>query len=80
MKLVFYEDLRNPREAEATRLVVMDRRGNPLLAALELSPDAVVIETAEPGKEAEFQAFLRALGVDRTVVVTDAPIRPLPEV
>lgn len=56
-----------PTEQKAHSVVVEDDLGNPLFVAIQVD-EAVVYSTVG---EKDFHPMLRALGVEKTVVVTD---------
>lgn len=56
-----------PAEQKAHSVVVEDDLGNPLFVAIQVD-EAVVYSTAG---EKDFHSLLRAIGVDKTVVVSD---------
>ena len=80
MKLLIHSGLQNPQTIEATRVVVLDRHDNPVAVAVEVDKGVIIAQTASEGNQVEFNSILRSLGIDKTVVVTDAKERPLPEI
>jgi len=68
MRIVSHDRLRDPRDFQATQLVVYDRFGRPLVALLEELPDQVTVLTRGM---AEFEALLRAWGIDAGTRVID---------
>ncbi len=58
---------------EVAAVVVRDRLGNPLIVACELSPN--MYDVAKVG-DPDFDAVLQALGIDKTVIVTDLTSPP----
>lgn len=67
MRVETHNALMNPTDVTATRLVVRDSFGQPLLLAIEVGPEAVLIwKRNEPG----FERALRQYGVSFTSVDT----------
>ena len=62
-----------PTEQKAHSVVIEDDLGNPIFAALQVD-EAIVYST--PG-EKDFHNLLRALGINKTVVVTDFKPKPI---
>jgi hypothetical protein len=62
-----------PAEQKAHSVVVEDDLGNPIFVALQVD-EAIIYST--PG-EKDFHAMLRALGINKTVVVTDFKPKPI---
>lgn len=62
-----------PTEQKAHSVVVEDDLGNPIFVALQVD-EAIVYST--PG-EKDFHTLLRALGINKTVVVTDFKPKPI---
>jgi|LakMenEpi03Aug12_release.lakeMendotaPanAssembly.Ray.scaffolds.fasta_scaffold491124_2 hypothetical protein len=56
-----------PTEKKAHSVIVEDDLGNPLFVAIQVD-EAIVYSTVG---EKEFHSLLRALGVDKTVVVSE---------
>lgn len=80
MKLLIHNHLGQPQEIEATRVVVLDSHDNPIAVAVEPDRGVIIAATASEEGNAEFNSILRNLGIDKTVIVTDVPQRPLPEI
>ncbi len=78
MRIEFHNGLRNPESREVTRVIILDKNGTPLVAAIEVDDGIILTETAD--KPAAFNAFLQGMGINHTVVVTDASQRSLPEI
>ncbi len=66
-----------PVVLEVTRVVVEDRYGNPLVAAVEYDDGTYFY-----GKlgDADFEPLLRMMGINKTVVITDLQTKPLSDV
>jgi hypothetical protein len=77
MKLQIHSDLRNPQTIEASRVVVLDAFDNPIAVAVEID-GVIYTEVAE--NEGAFNAMLRNLGIDKTVVIHTPQQRPLPSI
>ncbi len=80
MKLLIHRNLREPQEIEATRVVVLDQYDNPVALAVEVDAGIIIAETAREDNELEFNQLLQSLGINKTVIITDAKQRPLREV
>lgn len=78
MKIQIHNGLRNPQTIEVTSVIVLDKFDNPVALAVEVDDGIILAETAS--NEAQFNAMLRNLGIDRTVVVRTAQERPLPTI
>lgn len=65
-----------PHEQDAHSVIIEDAMGNPIFVAMQVG-DAIMY--ADAG-EKDFHAFLKALGVDKTVVVDDIKPKPLQNV
>lgn len=78
MKVVIHDSLQRPQVVQATRVLVHDDMGNPVALALRVgaTPDGhdmiLMAHIGEPGGEAAFNNLLKEMGVDKTVVITDA--------
>lgn len=78
MKVVIHDSLQRPQVVQATRVLVHDDVGNPVALALRVgaTPDGhdmiLMAHIGEPGGEAAFNNLLKEMGVDKTVVITDA--------
>jgi hypothetical protein len=62
-----------PTEQKAHSIVVEDDVGNPIFVAIQVD-EAIIYST--PG-EKDFHSMLRALGIEKTVVVADFKPKPL---
>lgn len=80
MKLLIHDGLKNPQTIQATRVVVLDQNDTPVAVAVEVEAGIILAETASPENQGEFNAILRNLGIDKTVIVNDVKERPLPEI
>lgn len=77
MKLIVHNNLREAQVIHATRLVVEDSLGNPIVVALEYAPDQII--AAHPGDK-DFNNLLKNLGINKVVVCTDIEQKPLNEI
>jgi hypothetical protein len=77
MKLKIHRNLREAVVIEATRVVVEDGFGNPVAVALEFAPNQILAATPD---SPEFNAILREMGIDKTVIVEDVHPVPLDQV
>lgn len=77
MKLIIHNNLRDAQVIEATRLVVEDHLGNPIVVALEYAPGQIV---ASHAGDKDFNNLLRNLGINKVVVCTDIQQKPLSEI
>ena len=66
--------MRNAQVIEATRVVVEDAKGNPIMIALEYEPGMII---ASHAGDADFNNLMRNLGIDKVVVCTDIKEKPL---
>lgn len=66
MKLEFNNGLFNSVSVEATRLVIKDNFGQPILLAIEYDPNTIVVHKAQPGENAEFKKLLKEFGIQQT--------------
>lgn len=87
MKVIIHDNLQRPQIVEATRVLVCDDLGNPVSLSLRVgsTPEGhdliLTAHVAEPGGEAAFNSLLREMGIDKTVVVTDAAAaKPLQQI
>lgn len=67
MKIYVHDQLGRPLIIPATRVVVQDDHGNPLMIALEDSPGTHICATAG---DPDFPGLMKSLGIDRTLIVT----------
>jgi len=77
MKLIIHSDMRNSQVIEATRIVVEDKEGNPIMVALEYAPEMIV---ASHAGDNDFNTLLANLGINKVVVCTDVQEKPLDQV
>lgn len=77
MKLHIHNNLQQPQQLEATRVLVTDRFDNPLAVLLEVSPGMTIVEVAG---SPNFDMVLRSLGIDNTVIVQDIPAISAPKI
>lgn len=80
MKLLIHNSLGQVQEIQATRVVVLDQNDTPVALAVEPDRGIIIAATASEEGQHEFNSILRNLGIDKTVIVTDAKQRPLPEI
>jgi len=80
MKLLIHDRLNNPVEIQATRVVVLDQYDNPIAFALQTDPEIIIVESAAEAGQVAFNATLRNLGIDKTVLVTDVKQKPLKDI
>lgn len=62
-----------PSSHEAHSVILEDNLGNPIFVALQLDDQIIYAEAGAP----EFYAMLKALGVDKTVVVNEVQPKPI---
>ncbi|NBT76216.1 MAG: hypothetical protein EBT15_09675 [Betaproteobacteria bacterium] len=74
--LVKTQNSLQPAEQKAHSVVVEDDLGNPIFVAIQVD-EAIVYST--PG-EKDFHSLLRALGIDKTVVVSDFKPKPMQKI
>lgn len=80
MRLEFHNKLMQPQSVEATRVVVYDVLDNPISVAVETDEGIIIAETVSPQNAREFNSILKSLGINKTVVVSDATQKPLREI
>lgn len=68
MKLHVHNDLRQPQQIEATRVLITDRFDNPIVVVVEVGSGFTIAEVAGSPK---FDTVLKSLGIDKTVIVQD---------
>ena len=66
MKLEFNNGLFNSVPVDATRLVLKDNFGQPLLVAIEHDPQTIAVYKAQPGDNEQFKRVLQQLGLQQT--------------
>lgn len=74
MRVVGHNALGQPIDVELTRLVVYDVAGNPIILAMHDTPRSVLCATAA---DPDYHALRKIMGIDRTVVITDAQLSQL---
>jgi len=78
MKVIIHDSLQRPQIVQATRVLVYDDLDNPIALALRVgaTPDGhdmvLMAHIGEPGGAVAFNNLLKEMGVDKTVVITDA--------
>lgn len=77
MRLVIHKNLREAQVIEATRVVVEDPLGNPIMVALEYAPGKII--ASHPGDK-DFNNLLHSMGINKVVVCTDVEQKPLNEI
>ena len=80
MRIEFHTNLGNPQVVEVTRVVVKDRYGNPLAAAVEIEPGTIIASALEEGREHEFQELLRGMRLHNSVVVQPVAMKSLTDI
>ena len=78
MKIQIHNDLQNPQTINVTRVVVLDDLDNPVALAVEIANGIILAETA--ANVMEFNAMLRSLGINQTVIVHDVKQKSLPSI
>ncbi len=66
MKLEFNNSFNAIVSVDASRLVVKDNFGQPILVVLEYDSNTIAVYKAKPGENEEFQKALQRLGVKQT--------------
>lgn len=79
MRIVGHNKFGKPFDVEATRVVVYDDLGNPMMLGLDPGGGVLVAAIADddPTRAAEFHRLLRSFGVDKTVIVSSLTPTPL---
>ena len=80
MKIHVHNKLQNPQVIEVTRVVVYDSKDNPIALAVETDDGIIIAETVNSNNVLEFNAILKSLGINKTVVVHDIKQKPLSEI
>jgi hypothetical protein len=62
-----------PHETPAHSVIIEDDKGNPIIVAMQLTESIIYATVGEP----DFYDMLRALGVNKTVHVTNVQPKPL---
>lgn len=78
MKIQIHNGLREPQTLEVTRVVVLDQFDNPIVLAVEVDQGVILTESAS--NEANFNAMLRSLGINKTVLVHGVQEKRLPTI
>jgi hypothetical protein len=76
MQVVTHDKFRQPQRAKATRVIIEDDFGNPIGVFLQVEANHVIAEIAD--NEERFNALLRQLGVNKTLVVDTVKPQPPP--
>jgi hypothetical protein len=66
LKLEFNNSFNAIVSVDASRLVVKDNFGQPILVVLEYDSNTIAVYKAKPGENEEFQKALQRLGVKQT--------------
>jgi len=75
MKVEMHNKLGRPQTVEASRVVIYDCYDNPIMICMEYDPQGgYLYSTAD---DPQFNNYLRQLGIDKTVVVSDIQGLPL---
>jgi hypothetical protein len=72
MRVKTLNDLQ-PRETPAQSVIIEDDKGNPIIVAMQLTESIIYATAGDP----DFQSMLQALGVNKTVHVTQFNGKPL---
>lgn len=62
-----------PSEHQAHSVIIEDHLGNPISVAMQLDDQIIYADVGAP----DFYAMLKALGVDKTVVVNEIQPKPI---
>jgi hypothetical protein len=62
-----------PHEQSAQSIILYDDMGNPIFVAMQLDESIIYADAGEP----DFHAMLRALGVNKTVIVNEVTPKPV---
>jgi ribosomal protein L16/L10AE len=77
MNVVTHDRFSKPTRIRATRVVIEDDYGNPIGVFVQVEPNHVIAEIAD--NEEKFNALLRNLGINKTLVVDKLSPPPPPE-
>lgn len=80
MKIEVHNKLGQPQTLEVTRVVIIDKFGNPVAVALEPDDGVIIAEVASKGNEIQFNQMLRALGIHKTVLIHEPVQQPLRDI
>lgn len=81
MRVSLHDRLGQPVEFQATRVVVYDHLGNPMMVALEhlCSPNAPPVYIYSTAEHDDFNHILHAMGINKTIIVSQLDTPP-PEI
>lgn len=71
MELQFHNGFLGVQTCQATRLIVRDRLGNPVVVVLETDANGRGLLVATADNPSEFNGVLRSMGLNDTIVVHD---------
>jgi ribosomal protein L16/L10AE len=74
MKVITHDKMRQPQKIKATRVVIEDDFGNPIGVFIQVEPNHIIAEIAD--NEERFNALLRQLGINKTLVIDTIKSRP----
>jgi hypothetical protein len=74
MQVITHDKLERPHRVKATRIIVEDDFGNPIGVFIQVDSTHVIAEIAD--NEERFNALLRQLGVNKTLVVDTVKAQP----
>jgi hypothetical protein len=74
LKLEYHNGFQSSGEAEATRLVIRDSFGQPIIVVLELAPGTITLYKAKKGDNGLFDSILSKLGIKSDVDVQEINI------
>ena len=80
MKIQIHNGLQDPQTIPVTRVVVLDEFDNPIAVAVEAEKGVIIAETLSKETEAQFNALLRGLGIQKTVIAHEPQQKPLSEI
>ena len=80
MKIQIHNGLRDAQTLPVTRVLLLDDFDNPLFIAVQTDPGVIILEQATEQNEAQFNAVLRNLGINNTVIVREASQRDLRDI
>jgi hypothetical protein len=73
MTVEAHQGLTNPTRLSATRVLIKDQYGQPIVVVVEYSPDNLIVETAK--NKIQFNQLLADFGIKQTAIVTVADSR-----
>ena len=74
-----HDRMQSPQRLQASRVVIYDPLGNPIVAVLQAPGDPRMVYTTTC-EDPEFNEVLAGMGISKTVIVTDHRVVPLDQI